>query len=152
MQESVLIEHGTETIQVFSRLWLNTKKDLPVRFSEMRLLLLLEKNKVPVTPVVAAESLGIKKQMITTMVNALEKEGYITKSPSATDKRSYTLSPTQKGHNLVQHRYAEYYKTVGMLKEQLGDDDFVTFISLLEKVNTSLQEPGAIQPQWGGTI
>ncbi|HIU77348.1 MAG TPA: MarR family transcriptional regulator [Candidatus Pelethocola excrementipullorum] len=145
MHDSKLIENGTETIQVFSRLWLNTKKNLPVRFSEMRLLLLLEKNKEPITPVEAAEVLGIKKQMITTMANVLEKKGYIIKSPSTTDRRSHILSPTQKGRDLVHHRYAEYFRIVNTIKEKLGKDDFVTFITLLTKINTVLQEASISQ-------
>lgn len=142
MPERNLIESGAETIQIFSRLWLNTKKDLPVRFSEMRLLLLLEKSKEAVTPVMAAEALGIKKQVITTMTNALEKKGYVIKNPSATDKRSHILSPTQKGMDLVKRRYAEYHRTVGRMKEELGDVDFATFIVLLERVNSTLRKPG----------
>jgi DNA-binding MarR family transcriptional regulator len=146
LYDSKLIENGAETIQVFNRLWLNTKKDLPVRFSEMRLLLLLEKSKEPITPVEAAEVLGIKKQMITTMANVLVTKGYVAKNPSATDKRSHILSPTQKGSNLVQHRYAEYYKIVNTMKEKLGEEDFVTFITLLEKINIVLQEANIMQP------
>lgn len=129
-----------DTIHIFHRLWQMTKESLPIRHSEMSLLLLIVKSNIPVTSVMAADSLKVKKQMITTMTRVLEKKGFIEKCPSTEDGRSFILSSTQEGRDFVAERYKEYFKTVGRLREELGDQDFTTWIALLKKAGSVLEE------------
>lgn len=131
---------GAETVAMFCRININTKKDLPIRSSEMGLLILLCKSDKPVTPVMAADFFKVKKPMITPMVSNLLKHGYIEKIPSLEDKRSFSLKPTEKARILVDDTYTEYMKTMELLSRKLGARDFDKLITLLEKANLILLE------------
>ena len=131
---------GAETVSMFCRLNINIKKDLPVRSSEMGLLILICKSVDSVTPVMAANFFKVKKPMITTMVSNLLKHGYIKKIPSLEDKRSFSLNPTEKARLLVDDTYSEYMKTMELLRHKLGSKDFGKLITLLEKANSILLE------------
>jgi DNA-binding MarR family transcriptional regulator len=131
---------SAETVSLFCRLNINAKKNIPIRSSEMGLLILTVKNEQPVTPVMAAEFFKVKKPMIAAMVSSLIQKGYIAKKPSQTDKRSFTLSPTAKAITLVEQTHSEYIKTLELIRVKLGNGDFDNLINLLEKTNTILLE------------
>ncbi len=138
MSDELII--GAETVSMFCRLNINIKKDLPIRSSEMGLLILISKSDKPVNPVMAADFFKVKKPMITVMVSNLLKQGYIEKIPSLEDKRSFSLNPTQKARQLVDDTYSEYMKTMELLRQKLGTKDFGKLITLLEKSNSILLE------------
>ncbi len=134
------LNKGAETVSMFCRLNINMKKDLPIRSSDMGLLILICKNDKPITPVIAADFFKVKKPMITSMVSNLLKQGYIEKKPSLDDKRSFTLEPTEKAKELVEVTYSEYIKTMELLRNKLGVNDFRRLIKLLEQCNYVLLE------------
>ena len=131
---------AAETVSMFCRLNINIKKDLPIRSSEMGLLILICKSDKPVTPVMASDFFKVKKPMITTMVSNLLKQGYIERIPSHDDKRSFSLNPTEKARQLVDDTYSEYMKTMELLRHKLGTIDFGKLVTLLEKSNSILLE------------
>lgn len=131
---------GADTVAMFCRININTKKELPIRSSEMGLLILLCKSDKPVTPVMAADFFKVKKPMITAMVSSLLRQGYIERIPSLEDKRSFWLQPTQKAKLLVDGTYEEYMKTMALLRQKLGTSDFGDLISLIERANMILLE------------
>ena len=132
MQDYVNAE---EQISLFCRLNINIKKDIPVRSSEMGMLIYLVKTNKEKTPMGAARFFKVTKAMATNMATSLAKQGYIKKEPSETDKRSVMLYPTEKAVALVEETYAEYIKTMVLLNEKMGDRDFNALIELLEKAN-----------------
>ena len=138
MSDELII--GAETVSMFCRLNINIKKDLPIRSSEMGLLILICKSEKPVTPVMAADFFKVKKPMITAMVSNLRKNGYIVKIPSLDDKRSFSLNPTKKARQLVDGTYSEYMKTMELLRNKLGAIEFGELLILLDKSNCILLE------------
>jgi len=140
MQEENILIKGAEAVSLFCRLTINTKKNIPIRSSEMGLLILTVKSDTPITPIMAADYFKVKKPMITTMVNKLAAQDYITKTPSQEDKRSFILTPTDKAITLVEQTYDEYYKTMELLQKELGNNDYKTLIHLLEQANMILLE------------
>lgn len=132
--------YGAETVSMFCRLNINIKKDLPIRSSEMGLLILVCKSEDPVTPVKAADFFKVKKPMITAMVANLIHHSYLEKIPSMKDKRSFSLHPTAKARLLVDHTFNEYIKTMELLKQKLGNDKYITLMSLLDQSNAILLE------------
>lgn len=52
---------GAETVSMFCRRIINTKKDLPIRSSQMGLLILICKSENPATPVMAADFFNLIK-------------------------------------------------------------------------------------------
>jgi len=71
--------------------------------------------------------------MITAMVTSLSKLEYIIKTPLKEDKRSFTLTPTEKAVALVKQTFSEYSKTLESLRVRFGDD-FNLLVSLIIKL------------------
>lgn len=129
-----------EQVALFCRLNLNVKKDIPVRSSEMGLLIYLVKSEGENTPVEASKYFKVSKGMITKMITSLSKGGYIVKEQSTVDKRSYILVATEKAVELVNDTYSENFKTMHALQSGLGEKDFKKLEELLEKANKILLE------------
>lgn len=139
MEKDELLGSGAEAASLFCRLYLNTRKEIPVRSSHMGLLILLVKSENPVTPMEAAQFFRVKKPMITGMVNCLEKGGYLIKKPSEEDRRSYWMIPTQKTVALVEETYGEYYKVMEALYDGMGHDVYGELLHLLKQANSILE-------------
>lgn len=129
---------SAEIVSRFCRLQMNTKRDIPIRASEMGALIFVEKSLEPVTPLMISSFFGISKPSVTDMVNSLVDKEYLTKTPSDKDRRSYIVSATAKGHELVDRTFKEYVKSLELLEEKMGEQEFKLFIRLLEKANSIL--------------
>lgn len=137
-----LLERGANAVSMFFRLNLNFKKDLPIRSSEMGLLIYILKSDTPVTPLMAADYFKVSKPMITTMVNSLCKHGYIEKKPSAADKRSFVLMLSKKAAELVNSTCNEYFKIMQKLMDSMGTEKYQVLMELLEQANNELLREG----------
>lgn len=131
---------AAEKISLFCRLNLNTKRELPVRSSEMGMMIYLCKTEGEKTPMGIARFFQMSKAGATNMVTAMYKQGYIEKHISDDDRRSSLLVPTEKAKALVNSTYEEYHKTMWVLKEGMGDKEFSELLCLLERGNTILLE------------
>lgn len=129
---------AAEQISLFCRLNMNTKRELPIRSSEMGMLIYLCKTDGDKTPMGIARFFNVSKAMATNMVTAMHKQGYIKKQTSADDRRSSLILPTEKAQMLVDGTYEEYYKSMRTLKEKMGDAEFASLLALLEKANIVL--------------
>lgn len=134
------IKVASEEISLFCRINLNTKKELPIRSSEMGFLIYLVKGNNKNTPIEIAKFFKFSKAMVTNMVSSLSKSGYITKEKNSEDKRSIILVPTEKAIDLVEKAYIEYYKNMQYLEGKMGKEDFNQLIDLISKANTILLE------------
>jgi len=132
--------HAAEQISLFCRININTKRDLPIRSSEMGLLIYLVKADGEKTPMGVSRFFKVTKAMATNMVSSLAKQGYLTKQQSNEDRRSIVLMPTGQAVDLVESTYTEYYKTMALLEKKMGESEFLTLIHLLERANTVLLE------------
>lgn len=132
--------NAAEQVSLFCRININTKRNLPIRASEMGLLIYLCKTDGEKTPMGAARFFKVTKANATNMVSSLVRQGYLQKEQSREDRRSFLLVPTEKAMDLVERTYMEYYKIMEKLKENMGNRDFETFISLIEKANSILLE------------
>ena len=74
---------GGEVIALFCRININTKRELPIRSSEMGLLIFIVKEEGEHTPLEISEFFKVTKPMVTAMVNSLVKKEYITKVKSS---------------------------------------------------------------------
>lgn len=68
-------------LSIFCKNYMELKKGLPIRPSEMGVLNIITGKEGPHTPVILADLLGASKQMITAHITSLERKGYITKAP-----------------------------------------------------------------------
>ncbi len=72
---------SADAIGLFCRLHMNTKMDIPIRPSQMGVLIFIHRSETLVSPLMISEFFKITKPSVTSMINVLEKEGYILKQP-----------------------------------------------------------------------
>lgn len=131
---------ASELVSLFCRMNTNTKRELPIRSSEMGMLIYLVKTEEEKTPIGVARFFRFTKSMATNMVTSLSSNGYIEKKQSETDKRSFLLIPTDKAIQLVEDTYEEYFKMMSVLKNKMGEEKFNKLLVLLETANDILLE------------
>lgn len=136
MKESIVI--SADAVAMFCRLQMNVKRDIPIRPSEMGVLIYTQKQGIPVTPLMISSFFRISKPSVTVMVNALIKKDYLVKTSSLTDGRSYTVSVTNLGYELVETTSNEYFRIMELLEEKMGSVEFKLFIQLVQKANNIL--------------
>ena len=134
------IINSADAVGMFCLFQMNTKRDIPIRSSEMGALIFAQKQSVPVTPLMISQFFKIAKPSVTSMVNSLVKHEYLIKKPSLVDKRSYNLEITEKGNKLVESTFVEYFKSMELLKEKMGENKFNQFIELIQIANCILEE------------
>lgn len=122
-------------LSMFAKNYMELKKGLPIRPSEMGVLNIISGTKGHYTPVKLADLLGVSKQMMTAHINSLESKGYITKQPCTQDKRAYYIIPTDKGLELVAWAKLELNEKLAKLEKGLGFEAFDTLVELAEKAN-----------------
>ncbi len=127
--------NANAVLSVFAKNYMDLKKGLPVRPSEMGVLNIISQTEEKYTPVKLAELLCVSKQMITTHIRSLESKGYITKEDSPRDKRAYYILPTEKGLELVERTRADLNGKLDRLVNGLGLEDFQSLVELAEKAN-----------------
>ncbi|MBD5104900.1 MAG: MarR family transcriptional regulator [Ruminococcaceae bacterium] len=131
--------NANAVLSVFCKKYMDLKKGLPIRPSEMGVLNIITKTEGPHSPAVLAEMLGVSKPMITAHIVSLEKKGYITKSPSAHDKRAYHVLPTEKARALVENAGKELNAQLEYLSDSMGRKEFDKLVDLAAKANNILK-------------
>ena len=124
----------------FSRDYMELKKSLPIRPSEMGALNILAATPGPHTCVMLAERLAVSKPMITAILTSLGKKGYITKERSQEDKRVYYVHLTPKAQQLVADVRAETNGHLDGLINAMGQEDFDLLVELTQKASQIMEE------------
>lgn len=125
----------------FSRNYMEHKKNLPIRPSEMGVLNIIVEFPGPHTSVMLARLLGVSKPMITSHLSVLLKKGYVTKQQSSEDKRVFYIQPTEKALSLVASAKKDTMVQLTRLVQEMGQDDFHNLIRLVEDANRILEAP-----------
>lgn len=123
----------------FSRDYMELKKDLPIRPSEMGVLNIIVKRQDLFTPLMISELLEVSKPMVTTHIRVLEHKGYVTREFSSEDKRSFYVLPTNKAKQLVKTTTEKMNFQLSELEKSLGKDDFEILVGLLSKAIQNLK-------------
>ncbi|MBQ7880627.1 MAG: MarR family transcriptional regulator [Clostridia bacterium] len=123
----------------FSRDYMELKKDLPIRASEMGVLNIIVKREGLFTPLMIAELLEVSKPMVTSHITILEKKGYVVRQSSKEDKRSFYVIPTNKAKDLVKATTLKVRSQLSMLEKSLGENAFNNLIELLIKAHDSIK-------------
>jgi DNA-binding MarR family transcriptional regulator len=98
-------------------------------------MLAMLNNGKPVRPSEAAKKLDVTVAAITHRINSLEKEGYIVRTSSPTDRRVVFISLSEKGTETVSILKENHRQSIYGLVEHLGDEDSADFIDLLGKIS-----------------
>ncbi len=124
----------------FCKGYMELKKDLPIRPSQMAVLNIIVQKEGIFTPLMIAELLEVSKPMITAHITALEKKEYITKQYSKEDKRSFYVIPTQKAKKLVEKATQKTKEHLQCLESELGSDAFEELLTILNDTNNVLSD------------
>ena len=125
-------------LSIFSKNYMELKKDLPIRPSEMGVLNIITQTPGPHTPLMLAEALKVSKPMITAHLTSLTNKGYITKQPSSEDKRAYYILPTEKAGALVKRAKEDLYRHLDRLMDGMGEEQFDLLVKLTGEANRIL--------------
>lgn len=123
----------------FSKNYMELKKDLPVRPSEMGVLNILSATPGPHTSVMLAEMLGVSKPMITAHLTSLVEKGYVIKERSEEDGRVYYVLLTEKGQALVERAKKYMGRHIAFLAAEMGQEDFERLLNLAQRANQILE-------------
>lgn len=124
----------------FSRNYMELKKDLPIRPSEMGVLNIIVQREGQFTPLMIAELLEVSKPMVTAHITSLEKKGYIFKEYSKEDKRSFFVLPTDKARDLVAKTTETMNGYLYQIEAELGETAFNQLTDILTRTNKILKE------------
>ena len=125
---------------LFSRDYMELKKDLPIRPSEMGVLNIISNGNELYTPLMVADLLNVSKPMIANHISVLEQKGYITKDFSSNDKRSFYIIPTEKAKQLVKNEEKKLHSKLKKIEKTIGIDKFEMLINTLKEVNEVLKK------------
>lgn len=125
-------------LSIFCSGYMELKKELPVRPSEMGVLNIIVQREGLFTPLMIAELLDVSKPMITAHITALEKKGYIKKEYLKEDKRSFYVIPTDKALELVKTTAKKMSQNLYQIEASLGEERFETLLSILDDTNKIL--------------
>ncbi|MBP6561849.1 MAG: MarR family transcriptional regulator [Neisseriaceae bacterium] len=112
----------------------------PYALSEGRfvMLFLLEAAPAGLSPNALATQAGITRATVTGLLDGLEKEGYIVRTPAATDRRSLTIVLTDQGRQLSAQVFAEHTQWMSGLFNALSPEERQHMMFLLQKMATPL--------------
>lgn len=88
-----------------------------------------------------ATVLGSTPRNVTALVDGLEREGLVARTPHATDRRATVVSLTDAGEELTGSWAADYEARAGAVFAALSARDQRTFLRLLGRLETALLEP-----------
>ena len=125
---------------LFSRDYMELKKHLPIRPSEMGVLNIISKDDKMYTPLMVAALLDVSKPMIANHISILEQKGYITKDFSSDDKRSFYIIPTKKAKELVKNEEQKLRSKLEDIEKAIGIDKFEMLVSTITEVNEVLKK------------
>lgn len=126
-------------LSLFCKNYMELKKGLPIRPSEMGVLNIITGRPGPHTPVMVAQLLGVSKPMITALLASLAEKGYITKEPSKEDKRAYYIHPTEKALALVESAKQEMEGYLSQMIDGIGQDNFEALVRLAQMANNVME-------------
>lgn len=126
-------------LSLFCKNYMELKKGLPIRPSEMGVLNIITGRPGPHTPVMVAQLLGVSKPMITALLTSLAEKDYITKEPSKDDKRAYYIIPTEKALALVESAKQEMDGHFSQMVDVMGQDNFESLVRLAQMANNVME-------------
>ncbi len=137
-----LAQRLTEGISAFYRANMSQRNSFPIRSSEMGVLIYicLNASEKGVRSVEISEYFGIRKSSVSTMVDSLEKHGYIQKTQSQGDRRNNPLFPTSNGTKLASEAFEEYHGVSNKLIIKLGEEQCEEFIKVLHITTKIIQK------------
>lgn len=81
-----------------------------------------------------AEKLGVTTGTLTVTVDNLERRGFLTRQPHATDRRSYLVVLTEKGDELFRQHLDFHLKLTQEIAAPLSREEVASLTAMLDKI------------------
>ena len=91
--------------------------------------------------------LMVTKGNVTGIAIRLSEDGYITRRPTPDDRRSFVVTLTKKGKQIVNEMELAYEQLLDQLFVEVSIDDSDTFTGVLAKVTEAIEEKRAAQEE-----
>ncbi|MDB6094746.1 MAG: MarR family transcriptional regulator [Verrucomicrobia bacterium] len=95
------------------------------------------------SPAELAERTGVTRATITGLIDTLERDGLVTRSPDAVDRRMMEVSLTEKGRAALHEILPEHFRRMSSLMQSLDEGERKLLVQLLNKVR---EQASAISP------
>lgn len=126
----------TEEIRRFSTLYIQkTAKGSCYSAQEIDAIFRIRLEDGLMSPLELSRRMGVSKPIVSRLLDRLNTKGVIAKTVSGSDKRSYYLKLTQKGHDTLRSAYLYYIEPLKILEDKLGSEHFKTLLQLIALAN-----------------
>lgn len=98
------------------------------------IILMHIEQKTEMLPKQLSTSLGISSARVAAALNALEKDGLITRSADESDRRQTIVRLTEKGSKIVAEKREAGISKMAQLFKRLGKHDTLEYLRILEKI------------------
>ena len=95
-------------------------------------------HRTPVTQRELSSALKVTPRNVTTLVDALEQDGFVLRKSHPTDRRAILLDLSDKGHRAVSRMKREAHQFAQKLFGDMEPDRLKTFLDALEHITTKL--------------
>ena len=113
-----------------------------ITYARMRLLGALH-CRGPQTMSSLSGELGVTPRNVTALVDALEEEGLVRRSPHPTDRRATVVGMTPQGARACGERYEEHPAAVAEVFDDLSEEEQRELLRLLGAVRGALRRKGS---------
>lgn len=135
-----LVEKLMASLRLTSRAARNLPMDNSQSFSDWRMLRMLSHHYPDgATPSRLAAHMGISLPTVSQKLSVLEKQEFITRTPSKTDRRVTFVSITPQGQEKVKENYDVFVESFGKATQQLGEEKTLQLYNLLEEFRDCIE-------------
>jgi DNA-binding MarR family transcriptional regulator len=88
-----------------------------------------------------SQALRCTPRYVTGLVDVLEAQGWVARSPHPTDRRATLVSLTERGTAAAARMHAERQESAAALFGDVAEDDLETFVAVLDRVLDRIGRP-----------
>lgn len=93
----------------------------------------------PKSPTEIADAIGVTRATMTGLIDTLERDGLVERTPDAADRRMMKLKLTPAGLALLRNFLPGYFRCISSLLRPLDHDERKTLVALLGKITQSAE-------------
>ncbi len=102
------------------------------------LMLLKRFQETSLSPSELAEKAGVTRATMTGLLDGLQRDGFLEREQSNTDRRGVIVKLTEKGMTFMEQMLPDHFRRIAKLMEGITVQERKTFVGLLEKVQQGL--------------
>jgi DNA-binding MarR family transcriptional regulator len=93
-----------------------------------------------VSPATLAERAGVTRATMTGLIDTLERDGLVARTPDSADRRGIHVSLTSEGRAVIDGMLPDYFQCVADILNPLSEPERKQLVRLLQKIQSGLPE------------